>query len=175
MHILVPASTRGSLKVLPLLQGPRKQYVLGLFPSPLHRWYPPGIPEDVEFWIKRDDLTGMQLSGNKVQELPSSACHLTEDAMHTLIVATYFSQILHLGNPGNSSTNAIVFPAGQEAGIYYSRRPCPRCRHPHHNWGHSVQPLPCHSSCSTVKLPSLPPCNLRHADGDTTCISSIYT
>ena len=50
-----------------LLQGPSKQYALGLFPTPIHRWYPPGIPEDVEFWIKRDDLTGMQLSGNKVR------------------------------------------------------------------------------------------------------------
>ena len=47
------------------LKGPNKQYVLGLFPTPIHRWCPPGIPKDVEFWIKRDDLTGMQLSGNK--------------------------------------------------------------------------------------------------------------
>lgn len=47
------------------LKGPNKQYVLGLFPTPIHRWCPPGIPKNVEFWIKRDDLTGMQLSGNK--------------------------------------------------------------------------------------------------------------
>ena len=51
-----------------LLQRPSKQYALGLFPTPIHRWNPPGIPEDVEFWIKRDDLTGMQLSGNKVRD-----------------------------------------------------------------------------------------------------------
>ena len=50
-----------------LLQRPSKQYALGLFPTPVHRWYPPEIPEDVEFWIKRDDLTGMQLSGNKAR------------------------------------------------------------------------------------------------------------
>lgn len=48
-----------------LSQRPSKQYALGLFPTPIHRWYPPGIPEDMEFWIKRDDLTGCQLSGNK--------------------------------------------------------------------------------------------------------------
>lgn len=27
------------------------------------------VPADVELWIKRDDLTGMQLSGNKVRKL----------------------------------------------------------------------------------------------------------
>ena len=79
------------LKVLLLLQGPSKQYVLGIFPSPLHRWYPPGIPEDVEFWIKRDDLTGMQLSGNKVQKPPLKAClfrsgrHAYSDCAHYLL------------------------------------------------------------------------------------------
>ena len=54
-----------------LLQRPSKQYALGLFPTPIHRWNPPGIPEDVEFWIKRDDLTGMQLSGNKARSISS--------------------------------------------------------------------------------------------------------
>ena len=147
-----------SLKVLPLLQGPSKQYVLGLFPSPLHRWHPPGIPEDVEFWIKRDDLTGMQLSGNKVQEPPSCACHFGEDAIHALIVVESFSKslLLQLRKAGIASTYECILPAGQEAGIYHSGRPCQRCRHAHHNWGHSVQPLPCHSGGSTVELPSLP-------------------
>ena len=90
----MPASTWPSVRFLLLLQGPSKQYVLGLFPSPLHRWYPPGIPEDVEFWIKRDDLTGMQLSGNKVQEPLFNACCLHKDAMHTLIVLQMFSHAL---------------------------------------------------------------------------------
>ncbi|KAK9814762.1 hypothetical protein WJX72_011104 [[Myrmecia] bisecta] len=48
---------------------PRERYALGLFPTPVHRWHPPGLPEGVELWIKRDDLTGMQLSGNKVRKL----------------------------------------------------------------------------------------------------------
>ncbi|CAK0786246.1 hypothetical protein CVIRNUC_009459 [Coccomyxa viridis] len=67
------------------LKGPSKQYVLGLFPSPLHRWYPPGIPEDVEFWIKRDDLTGMQLSGNKVRKLEFSIADALAKGADTLI------------------------------------------------------------------------------------------
>ena len=50
----------------PLVQAPRQRYALGIFPTPLHRWHPPGVPEGVEMYIKRDDLSGMQLSGNKV-------------------------------------------------------------------------------------------------------------
>ena len=103
--LTVPVSTWPSVKVLLLLQAPSKQYVLGLFPSPLHRWYPPGIPEDVEFWIKRDDLTGMQLSGNKVQEPPSGASHIGGDAVHTLLVLHMFSHalLLQLRMPGSPS------------------------------------------------------------------------
>lgn len=39
---------------------------MGLLPTPVHRFQAPGLPEGVQLWIKRDDLTGMQLSGNKV-------------------------------------------------------------------------------------------------------------
>ena len=49
-----------------LIQAPKQRYALGIFPTPLHRWHPPGVPEGVEIYIKRDDLSGMQLSGNKV-------------------------------------------------------------------------------------------------------------
>lgn len=48
------------------LQAPQERYALGIFPTPIHRWHPPGVPDGVEMWIKRDDLSGMQLSGNKV-------------------------------------------------------------------------------------------------------------
>jgi hypothetical protein len=39
-----------------------------IVPVWLRRWQlPPSLlPEGVELWVKRDDLTGMQLSGNKV-------------------------------------------------------------------------------------------------------------
>ena len=39
---------------------------LAQLPTPIHRWNPPGLPEDFELHIKRDDLTGSTLSGNKV-------------------------------------------------------------------------------------------------------------
>ena len=34
--------------------------------TPIQRWYLPGVPEDFEVYIKRGDLSGCALSGNKV-------------------------------------------------------------------------------------------------------------
>jgi hypothetical protein len=48
------------------LKVPSQRYSLACLPTPIHRWALPGLPDDVELYIKRDDLTGMQLSGNKV-------------------------------------------------------------------------------------------------------------
>ena len=38
-----------------------------MFPTPVHPWQVPGVPAGVEVFAKRDDLSGMQLSGNKVR------------------------------------------------------------------------------------------------------------
>ncbi|GBF88670.1 D-cysteine desulfhydrase, mitochondrial [Raphidocelis subcapitata] len=51
------------------LKAPPQRYRLGLLPTPVHRFSPPGLPDGVEMWIKRDDLSGMQMSGNKVRKL----------------------------------------------------------------------------------------------------------
>lgn len=48
---------------------PSQRVRLGMLPTPLHRWQPPGLPDGVRLWVKRDDLSGMQLSGNKVRYL----------------------------------------------------------------------------------------------------------
>ncbi|KQK01684.1 putative D-cysteine desulfhydrase 1, mitochondrial [Brachypodium distachyon] len=48
---------------------PPHTFSLGHFPTPIHKWNLPNLPEDTEVWIKRDDLSGMQLSGNKVRKL----------------------------------------------------------------------------------------------------------
>mmetsp|Transcript_11515 Transcript_11515/g.19655 ORF Transcript_11515/g.19655 Transcript_11515/m.19655 type:complete len:367 (+) Transcript_11515:775-1875(+) len=45
------------------------RYSLAQLPTPIHRWNVAGLPEGCELWIKRDDLSGMQLSGNKVRKL----------------------------------------------------------------------------------------------------------
>ncbi|KAK7320216.1 hypothetical protein RJT34_04952 [Clitoria ternatea] len=48
---------------------PSHLFSLAHLPTPIHRWNLPNLPHDTELWIKRDDLTGMQLSGNKVRKL----------------------------------------------------------------------------------------------------------
>ncbi|MQL76970.1 hypothetical protein Taro_009382 [Colocasia esculenta] len=48
---------------------PSHVYNLGHLPTPIHKWNLPNLPEGTEVWIKRDDLSGMQLSGNKVRKL----------------------------------------------------------------------------------------------------------
>jgi D-cysteine desulfhydrase len=48
---------------------PTRRYNLARTPTPVHRWHLPGTPDGCEVYIKRDDLTGMQLSGNKVRKL----------------------------------------------------------------------------------------------------------
>lgn len=46
---------------------PAQRCRLAVLPTPIHRWAVPGVPPGCELHIKRDDLTGMQLSGNKVR------------------------------------------------------------------------------------------------------------
>ena len=35
-------------------------------PTPIHRWDVPGLPKEFQLFIKRDDMTGSTLGGNKV-------------------------------------------------------------------------------------------------------------
>ena len=48
---------------------PLSRLALAHLPTPLHRWPLPGTDDNVEVWIKRDDCTGCELSGNKVRKL----------------------------------------------------------------------------------------------------------
>ncbi|KAB1671004.1 hypothetical protein [Gossypium barbadense] len=40
-----------------------------IFQNPIHKWNLPNLPQNTEVWLKREDLSGMQLSGNKVRKL----------------------------------------------------------------------------------------------------------
>ena len=51
------------------LQPPPTLVRLACVPTPQHRVAAPGLPPGVELWLKRDDLTGCELSGNKVRKL----------------------------------------------------------------------------------------------------------
>ncbi|KAE9467035.1 hypothetical protein C3L33_01060, partial [Rhododendron williamsianum] len=61
---------------------PSQIFSLGHVPTPIHKWNLPNLPNNTEVWLKkddcldqrsallqRDDLSGMQLSGNKVRKL----------------------------------------------------------------------------------------------------------
>ncbi|CAO2842147.1 unnamed protein product [Amaranthus hypochondriacus] len=48
---------------------PSHTFSLGHLPTPIHKWNLPNLPLNTEVWLKRDDLSGMQLSGNKVRKL----------------------------------------------------------------------------------------------------------
>lgn len=48
---------------------PSHVFSLGHFPTPIHKWNLPNLPKNTEVYVKRDDLSGMQLSGNKVRKL----------------------------------------------------------------------------------------------------------
>ncbi|CAI5720180.1 unnamed protein product [Peronospora destructor] len=52
-----------------LRQPPAQKLCLGHFPTPIHSFSPPGLPKGVRMFIKRDDFSGMETSGNKIRKL----------------------------------------------------------------------------------------------------------
>ncbi|CAH0477032.1 unnamed protein product [Peronospora belbahrii] len=52
-----------------LRQPPIQKLCLGHFPTPIHSFSPPGLPDNVHMFIKRDDFSGMETSGNKIRKL----------------------------------------------------------------------------------------------------------
>ncbi|KAJ6672739.1 1-AMINOCYCLOPROPANE-1-CARBOXYLATE DEAMINASE-RELATED [Salix viminalis] len=48
---------------------PSHIFSLGHLPTPIHKWNLPNLPANTEVYLKRDDLSGMQMSGNKVRKL----------------------------------------------------------------------------------------------------------
>ncbi|KAF8066179.1 D-cysteine desulfhydrase 1 [Scenedesmus sp. PABB004] len=95
----VPPPWAAHLKLVP-----RERFRLGLLPTPLHRWPLPGVPAGVELWIKRDDMSGMQLSGNKVRKLEflladakaKGADCVSNHARATAVAAAYLGLPAHL-------------------------------------------------------------------------------
>ena len=48
---------------------PSRRLRLAHLPTPLHRWPLPRVPAGTEVFIRRDDCTGCELSGNKIRKL----------------------------------------------------------------------------------------------------------
>ena len=64
---------------------PSHRIRLGQPPTPVHRWKPPGIPDDVSLWIKRDDRSGITMSGNKIRKLEFLFADALEKGCDTVI------------------------------------------------------------------------------------------
>ena len=90
-----PATSGGFLDVVPyapppwaagIAHVPPRRVLLAHTPTPVHRWRVPGVPESVELFIKRDDLTGAELSGNKARpaRLCTRCCRCAERARRPL-------------------------------------------------------------------------------------------
>ncbi|RLN37855.1 hypothetical protein BBJ28_00000491, partial [Nothophytophthora sp. Chile5] len=52
-----------------LRRPPAQKLRLGHFPTPIFPFSPPGLPAGVKMFIKRDDFSGMETSGNKIRKL----------------------------------------------------------------------------------------------------------
>ncbi|CAI5741768.1 unnamed protein product [Hyaloperonospora brassicae] len=52
-----------------LRRPPAHKLRLGHFPTPIFPFAPPALPEGVRMFIKRDDFSGMETSGNKIRKL----------------------------------------------------------------------------------------------------------
>lgn len=48
---------------------PKYRIQLANVNTPIQRWYLPGIPDGFEVYIKRDDMLGCELTGNKIRKL----------------------------------------------------------------------------------------------------------
>lgn len=69
----------------PLLFTDHLLLLLLQLPTPIHRWNLPGLPNGTELWIKRDDFTGMELSGNKVRKLEFLMAEAVDQHADTVI------------------------------------------------------------------------------------------
>ena len=54
-------------------------------PTPLHPWALPRTPSGTEVWIKRDDCTGCELSGNKIRKLEFLLAEAVETGCDSVI------------------------------------------------------------------------------------------
>ncbi|XP_013413667.1 bifunctional D-cysteine desulfhydrase/1-aminocyclopropane-1-carboxylate deaminase, mitochondrial [Lingula anatina] len=65
---------------------------LAQLPTPIHQWSIPGVPSTFSVHIKRDDLTGCALSGNKVRKLEFLlADALAKDCKHLITCGEFQS------------------------------------------------------------------------------------
>ncbi|XP_003383708.1 PREDICTED: bifunctional D-cysteine desulfhydrase/1-aminocyclopropane-1-carboxylate deaminase, mitochondrial-like [Amphimedon queenslandica] len=64
---------------------PKTRIKLAQLPTPIHSWSVPGLPDGFQLYIKRDDLTGSTLSGNKVRKLEFIFSEVLDQGCDTVI------------------------------------------------------------------------------------------
>ncbi|XP_062101998.1 bifunctional D-cysteine desulfhydrase/1-aminocyclopropane-1-carboxylate deaminase, mitochondrial-like [Humulus lupulus] len=65
---------------------PSHTFSLGNLTTPIHKWNLPNLPNNTEVWLKRDDLSGVQLSGNKVRKLEFLLAEAVEQGADCIII-----------------------------------------------------------------------------------------
>ena len=60
--------------------------------TPIHEWRVPGVPAEFQLFVKREDLTGSTLSGNKVHCVYCASCSF--DCLYNANAKMHFLQIL---------------------------------------------------------------------------------
>lgn len=78
MTVEAPADTATRLERLP-------RFPLGVFPTPLEHLENLSNELDIDVWMKRDDLTGLALGGNKVRKLEFLLGYALETGADTII------------------------------------------------------------------------------------------
>ncbi|XP_072049277.1 uncharacterized protein [Amphiura filiformis] len=94
-----PPDWAGGLKIVP-----KYKVQLANTNTPIQRWYIPGIPDGFEVYIKRDDMLGSELSGNKVRKLE----FLLADAIHQ-----GYSSVITCGGIQSNHCRATALAARQ--------------------------------------------------------------
>ncbi|KAK6172908.1 hypothetical protein SNE40_016475 [Patella caerulea] len=75
--------------------------------TPIHRWNLPGVPCEFKIFIKRDDMTGCTLSGNKVRKLD----FLLADA-----ISQGYKQVITVGQLQSNHCRSVAI-AAREVGM----------------------------------------------------------
>lgn len=78
----VPASWMEKLKVIPSVK-----VKLAMTPTPIHKWNLPGVPQNIQVYIKRDDMTGSALTGNKIRKLEFIFGHLLQKGYKNVVTS----------------------------------------------------------------------------------------
>lgn len=66
---------------------PEFRVPLAMTPTPIHLWNLLRVPQNFKVYVKRDDLTGSSLSGNKVRKLEFVFGHILHNGYKHIVTA----------------------------------------------------------------------------------------